>query len=98
MRVLITSFACIPGWGSEPGAGWEWASRIAKVHEVHLVTTEHGRTQIAAALNRDPSVNLRPYYLPVGTSMLGTIGWIFCYLWALESGNSRGSPSQERTV
>jgi glycosyltransferase involved in cell wall biosynthesis len=48
MRVLISAYACEPGRGSEPGAGWAWARAAAERHEVWLLT----RTDFAASIER----------------------------------------------
>ncbi len=44
MRVLISSYACEPGRGSEPGVGWGWVTHLAAHHEVWVLTCkEHQR-------------------------------------------------------
>jgi glycosyltransferase involved in cell wall biosynthesis len=49
-RVLLSAFACSPVWGSEPGVGWQWMLRIARDHEVVMLTHAYFRGQIEPAL------------------------------------------------
>jgi glycosyltransferase involved in cell wall biosynthesis len=40
VKVLISAYACSPDEGSEPAAGWNWATALADIgHEVSVVTT-----------------------------------------------------------
>ena len=49
-RVLLSSFACSSQWGSEPGVGWQWLIRLARRHEVVLVTHAYFRSHVEPAL------------------------------------------------
>lgn len=40
LKVLLCCYACDPGYGSEPGMGWNFASHIAKSHHVHVLVEE----------------------------------------------------------
>ena len=40
LKVLVGSYACDPGYGSEPGMGWNFVSNIARFHEVHAIVEE----------------------------------------------------------
>ena len=40
LKVLLGCYACDPGYGSEPGMGWNFASNIARYHEVHILVEE----------------------------------------------------------
>lgn len=62
MRVLISAYACEPGAGSEPGAGWEWVIAAAKQHEIWLATRRNNRESIDAAL-RASQLPITPVYL-----------------------------------
>jgi glycosyltransferase involved in cell wall biosynthesis len=53
LRVLISAYACEPNRGSEPGAGWEWATAAAERHEVCLITSRRHAEPIRAALADD---------------------------------------------
>lgn len=37
LKVLLCCYACDPGYGSEPGMGWNFAKNIAKHHDVHVL-------------------------------------------------------------
>ena len=40
MKVLLCCYACDPGYGSEPGMGWNFAYHISKHHDVHVLVEE----------------------------------------------------------
>ena len=65
-RVLIVAFACGPGRGSEPGQGWQFASRMAAHHDVTVLTYSGFRRAIEAELAERPIAGLRveTYRLP----------------------------------
>lgn len=48
MRILINAYAVCPGKGSEPGVGWDWVHRIAREHEVHVITEVEFKERIEA--------------------------------------------------
>ncbi len=50
MRVLLSAFACAPGFGSEPNVGWEIVRQVSKVHEVWVLTHVNNRTAIQRGL------------------------------------------------
>jgi len=81
VKILISAFACQPGRGSEPGAGWGWISGIAKFHQVHLITTELGKEAIEATAH-----NVTVHYLPIKKLLPGTLGWLAYYLWQWRAG------------
>ena len=43
MKILVSAYACNPFGGSEPGVGWAAVCRIAKRHEVFVLTDIHNR-------------------------------------------------------
>lgn len=62
----MVAFACRPGRGSEPGAGWAMARGAARRgHEVTLLTQRRNRDGIEAARARHPvlAAHLHPVYL-----------------------------------
>lgn len=63
MKILVSAYACEPGKGSEPGAGWLWARAAARRHEVWVLTRENNRDAIEAALERRERGTLRFVYL-----------------------------------
>ena len=58
-RVLVVAFACAPGRGSEPGAGWTWTLAAAEQHDVWLLTSSHQRGALDAALGERRPPGLR---------------------------------------
>jgi glycosyltransferase involved in cell wall biosynthesis len=58
------AYACEPGAGSEPGAGWVWPRMLARIADVWVVTRENNRSAIEAALPRVPERDhLHPIYV-----------------------------------
>jgi glycosyltransferase involved in cell wall biosynthesis len=49
MKVLLSSFACSPYQGSEPGVGWRAMQQIAAEHEVFMICDEHARGPLERA-------------------------------------------------
>lgn len=43
MKILVSAYACDPYRGSEPGVGWTAVCRIARRHEVFVLTDIHNR-------------------------------------------------------
>lgn len=43
MKILISAYACNPYGGSEPGVGWTAACRIARSHDVWVLTDIHNK-------------------------------------------------------
>ena len=64
MRVLAFAYACEPGRGSEPGAGWAWARMLAQIGETWVITRRDYATSIEHALTSTPErENLRFVYV-----------------------------------
>ncbi len=70
LKVLINSYACCPGMGSEPGMGWNWIVSLSKFCELFIITEGEFRPQIESWLkekqNKDLALNMHFYYLPIG--------------------------------
>jgi glycosyltransferase involved in cell wall biosynthesis len=47
-KVLVSAYACEPGKGSEPGAGWLWALAAARTSDVWVLTRANNRPPIEA--------------------------------------------------
>lgn len=43
MKILVCGYACDPFGGSEPGVGWTAVTRIAKLHDVCVITDIHNK-------------------------------------------------------
>lgn len=63
----MSAYACEPGKGSEPGAGWAWARAAALEHEVWVLTRENNRSAIEVALAEERELNLHPVYLDLSS-------------------------------
>jgi glycosyltransferase involved in cell wall biosynthesis len=87
MKVLMSAYACCPGRGSEPCAGWNWALQMARWHEVWVITRPSNREPIEAELMREPQPSLHFSYVDVPGQAkrwwgLGYLfGWAGYYLW-----------------
>lgn len=43
MRILVSSYACEPGKGSEPGVGWNFVKEMSARHELTVLTRANNR-------------------------------------------------------
>jgi glycosyltransferase involved in cell wall biosynthesis len=91
LRILLSAYACEPDRGSEPGIGWQWATRLAELgHEIVVITRANNATSINAALSarRIPTLHFVYVDLPQWASFWkkGGRGVHFYYfLWQLFS-------------
>jgi glycosyltransferase involved in cell wall biosynthesis len=69
----MAAFACRPGGGSEPGAGWALAAGAARAgHDVTLVTQPRNRALITAAISADPTLSgLHPHFVGLPARVMG---------------------------
>jgi len=58
-RILVSSFACSPIVGSEPGVGWRWSTELGRNFDVTVVTHGYYRKEIEAALAARPMPHVR---------------------------------------
>jgi glycosyltransferase involved in cell wall biosynthesis len=58
VKVAIGAYACGPGGGSEPGAGWEWARAAALRHDVWVFTDRQWVEPVRAAVRAEPELRL----------------------------------------
>ena len=72
MRILLSAFVCEPDAGSERGNGWTWAQRLARDHEVVVLTDSSFRSAIETRLAERPEPRLRVEY--VGSGLRGLRG------------------------
>jgi glycosyltransferase involved in cell wall biosynthesis len=59
LKVLLSAYACLPGWGTEPGVGWHTARVMAQHHDVWLLTYAGFRPAIDRELEARPIPGLR---------------------------------------
>jgi len=82
MRILLSVFSCAPGYGSEPGVGWNWAVQLARLgHEVTALTETTYRDAIGTALAREGAAsNLAfEFFMPPWLGRLRGLGWRLGY-------------------
>ncbi len=66
LKILINSYACSPGMGSEPGMGWNWCVNLAKHCELHIITEGEFRERIESIVPTiEQGKNMHFYYNPV---------------------------------
>lgn len=88
MKILVSSFACHPKWGSEDGVGWGWVSTLSRYHEVHVIARTARKPAIEPALAEQPLPNLHFHYIDPPEWMLfwkrGPLGVMaYSILWQL---------------
>ena len=69
-KILVNSYTCCPGMGSEPGMGWSWIVSLAKYCEMFVITEGEYRKKIEEWLanpsNAFVASNLHFYWNPIG--------------------------------
>jgi glycosyltransferase involved in cell wall biosynthesis len=93
MRVLLSAYSCLPGGGSEPGVGWNWARCIAaNGHSVTVITRAVNRQAIETFVERNTvgpiqfvfhdlsPILQRIYKLPFGS-------YAYYFLWQYTAAN-----------
>lgn len=67
MKVLVSAYACVPGWGSESGAGWIWSRAAAENHEIWLMTATDNAPLLEEFFDKVPALRERvhPVYVSV---------------------------------
>lgn len=53
LKVLLGCYACSPCYGSEPGMGWNFASHIARWHDVHVIVEKNEFEETLARFSRE---------------------------------------------
>lgn len=57
MRILALAYACEPGKGSEPGAGWMWSRLLARFGDTTVITRRNNRSAIEPTLTYSPEAS-----------------------------------------
>ena len=66
LTILINSYACAPGMGSEPGMAWNWCVHLAKHCQLHIITESEHQDKIEKATQILPQrTNMHFYYNPI---------------------------------
>ena len=70
MRIVAFAYACEPGRGSEPAAGWRWAQLLARLGETWIITRANNRAAIERELETTgPLPNLHFVYVDLPPSL-----------------------------
>ena len=95
-RVLMVTFACAPGRGSEPGIGWQIATGVAAHHDVTAVVYAGFRQAVEAELERRPVPGLAVVYYKLpwerrrhwrdGQDRRGLAEQVHYHLWQIGAG------------
>ena len=85
-KVLISAYACRPGYGSESGVGWSFATEVAKTHDVWVITRAENKPVIEAYLADHPHPRLHFIYQPLPNWVHTFFGADVCkgiryYIW-----------------
>ncbi len=62
VKLLVCAYACNPFRGSEEAVGWEWVTRLARDHDVTVLTAGFNQREIEE--QRDASPRIRYCYVP----------------------------------
>ncbi len=86
LKVLMSAYACEPDRGSEPAVGWQWATQMARFHDLTVVTRPNNRPSIVQANVAQPGSGLQFIYYdpPAVLRFWKKRGWgiqVFYYLW-----------------
>nr|BAL53459.1 glycosyl transferase family 1 [uncultured Chloroflexota bacterium] len=85
-RILLSAFACAPGYGSEPNVGWETVRQVSRCHQVWVLTHPANRPYIEKAVSEQNLSNAQFVYLAL-PAWLEAIAWksgfhqIYYMLW-----------------
>ncbi len=89
MHLLLSAYSCSPGWGSEPGIGWNTALALSVEHDVHVITTAGVRPFIERELARNPRPSLHFTYVPHvfagGIRLPSGLAWLRYYAWQVRA-------------
>ena len=84
LKVLLGCYACDPNYGSEPGMGWNFASNIARYHDVHVLVEEgefKDKLLQYSAAYPDKVKNITFHYIPRRHHELLRKIWPPSYYW-----------------
>jgi glycosyltransferase involved in cell wall biosynthesis len=71
VKILVFAYACEPGYGSEPGAGWAGARMIAHMGDTWVITRANNREAIERGLSTVPEADrLHFVYIDLPASVM----------------------------
>lgn len=90
MKLLLSAFSCGPGWGSEPGIGWNTVEQASRDHEVWVLTEAGWKERMGDRFDpaRHPNIHFVWVRIPGldklvdGGPLNNGLGWlVYYYLW-----------------
>lgn len=83
-NILLSAYACRPNSGTEPGNGWNWATRLAeRGMRIHVLTVTEGREPIERYCAKKPVPGLSFSYVEVPSRFRHTTGMHYAWWqWA----------------
>jgi len=86
LKVLLSAYACKPGYGSEEGVGWFWALQAAREHDVWVLTWTKFRKPLEEARKAGQvpqNLHFVYYDLPRWVRPFGFTERIYFSLWQM---------------
>ncbi len=90
LKLLLSAFSCGPGWGSEPGIGWNTVEQASRRHEVWVLVEAGWQARMGDRFDpaRHPNVHFEWVRIPWldrlvdGGPLNNGLGWlVYYYLW-----------------
>jgi len=67
LNILINAYGCSPSKGSEAGLGWMWVSRLARYHNIYVITELESKEELENTLPVFPNNDrLHCYFVDIG--------------------------------
>ena len=88
LKILISSYACSPFSGSEPGMGWNFIKSLSSYHELHVIVEKKKfEKPINEYLDNNPTLkqNLKFYFICKKRSKILRKIWPPSYYWFYKS-------------
>jgi glycosyltransferase involved in cell wall biosynthesis len=90
-RVALVAYACEPGRGSEPGAGWSWALELARLGPTYVITRANNREAIESWTGWSTWAGQRPEFVyydlsPAARRLKRVTGAVHLYHYAWQMG------------
>ena len=86
-KILVSTYACSPNRGSEPGMGWNFVLGLSRFHEVHVIVEKRKwETAITSYINSHPELkeNLKFYFIEKQRNKWLRKIWPPSYYWFYE--------------
>lgn len=84
-KILVSAYACHPDIGSEQGMGWNWVIRMARHHDVWLITEQGYVSAINEYLKDHPELDINLHITGVPRKRYGERIWSHIYYLSYRS-------------